>query len=295
MRQFVLTCCSTADMAAEYFKKREIPFACFHFHIGDKEYDDDLGQTVTFPQFYQMIRDGAQPTTSQVNEEEFEQLWGPILMKGKDILHVSLSTGLSGEYNSACLAKKSLLAKYPERRIELVDSLGASSGYGMLVDYLADLRDQGMSLTDAHKWAEEHKLDIHHWFFSTDLTSYRRGGRITGTEAVFGTILGICPLLNMDNMGRLIPRTKVRTKRKVIDEIVKRMEEHVQDGKQYSGKCFMSNSDCFEDADKVRRQIEEKFPQLKGKIVINSVGTVIGSHTGPGTVALFFLGDTRKD
>lgn len=295
MNQFVLTCCSTADMAADYFEKREIPYAYFHFRIGDKEYDDDLGKTISFKQFYQMIRDGAQPTTSQVNVEEFEVLWGPYLNEGKDILHVSLSTGLSGEYNSACMAKDNLLAKYPDRRIELVDSLGASSGYGMLVDYLADLRDEGRSLDEAYRWAQENKLKVNHWFFSTDLTSYRRGGRITGTEAVFGTILGICPLLNMDNQGRLIPRTKVRTKRKVIDEIVKRMEEHVQDGKNYTGKCFMSNSDCMEDALKVSRQIEEKFPQLKGKIVINSVGTVIGSHTGPGTVALFFLGDTRKD
>ena len=295
MNQFILTCCSTADMTKEYFQRRQIPYVCFHFQMDGKEYMDDLGQSIPFHQFYQMIEKGATPTTSQVNSEEFEKFFEPYLESGKDILHICLSSGLSGVYNSANIARDELLIKYPERKIEIVDSLGASSGYGLLVDYIADMRDNGCTLEEAHVWTEEHKLKVHHWFFSTDLTSYKRGGRISGAEAMVGTILGICPLLNMDNLGRLIPRKKVRTKRKVIEEMVQMMEQHVQDGKCYNGKCFISNSDCYEDAMKVKNLIEQKFPQLKDKIIINSVGTVIGSHTGQGTVALFFMGDTRVD
>ena len=152
-----------------------------------------------------------------------------------------------------------------------------------------------MDIEAAYQWTLDNRLKVHHWFFSTDLTSYKRGGRISGTEAMLGTMLGICPLLNMDAPGHLIPRKKIRTKRRVIEELVKMMEQHVQDGKNYSGKCFMCHSDCIDDANKVRDLIEEKWPQLKGKIVINSIGTVIGSHTGPGTVALFFFGDERGD
>ena len=295
MRQFILTCCSTADMTKEFFDKREIPYICFHFHIGEKEYSDDLGQTIPFGTFYQMIRDGAQPTTSQVNVGEFEAFWEPFLKEGKDILHISLSSGLSGSYNSACNARDDLKAKYPDRKILVADSRGASLGYGLLVDSVADLRDQGMDIEAAYQWTLDNRLKVHHWFFSTDLTSYKRGGRISGTEAMLGTMLGICPLLNMDAPGHLIPRKKIRTKRRVIEELVKMMEQHVQDGKNYSGKCFMCHSDCIDDANKVRDLIEEKWPQLKGKIVINSIGTVIGSHTGPGTVALFFFGDERGD
>ena len=275
MRQFILTCCSTADMTKEFFDKREIPYICFHFHIGEKEYSDDLGQTIPFGTFYQMIRDGAQPTTSQVNVGEFEAFWEPFLKEGKDILHISLSSGLSGSYNSACTARDDLKAKYPDRKILVADSRGASSGYGLLVDSVADLRDQGMDIEAAYQWTLDNRLKVHHWFFSTDLTSYKRGGRISGTEAMLGTMLGICPLLNMDAPGHLIPRKKIRTKRRVIEELVKMMEQHVQDGKNYSGKCFMCHSDCIDDANKVRDLIEEKWPQLKGKIVINSIGTVI--------------------
>ncbi|MEA4816492.1 MAG: DegV family protein [Lachnospiraceae bacterium] len=295
MNNFVLTCCSTADMAKEYFQRREIPYVCFHFHMGGKDYVDDLGETIPFDKFYKLIADGATPTTSQVNSDEFETFFEPYLKEGKDILHICLSSGLSGVFNSANIAKKELLAKYPERKIEIVDSLGASSGYGMLVDYIADLRDKGASLKEAYAWAEEHKLNVHHWFFSTDLTSYKRGGRITSTAAMVGTILGVCPLLNMNNLGQLIPRKKIRTKRRVIEEIVKMMELHIQDGKDYPGKCFMSHSACYEDASRVKGLIEGKFPQLKDKVIINSVGTTIGSHTGPGTVALFFMGDLRID
>ena len=142
-------------------------------------------------------------------------------------------------------------------------------------------------------FAEANKLRLHHWFFSTDLTFYVRGGRISKAAGWFGTVLRICPLLNMDDLGRLIPREKIRSKSKVIRAIVDKMAEHAQDGLNYSGKCYISESACMEDAQAVAKLVEERFPHLNGKVLINSIGTTIGSHTGPGTVALFFWGDER--
>ncbi len=293
MSNYVLTCTSTADLPKEYFEKRDIRYVCFHFNMEDKTYPDDLGQSMPFDVFYQKIRDGAMPTTSQVTVGQFTEFWTPLLEQGLDILHVSLSSGLSGEFQSANIARDELAEKYPDRRILLVDSLGASSGYGLLMDTLADLRDAGKSLDEVYSFAEENKLNIHHWFFSTDLTHYRRGGRISGFSAFFGGMLGICPLMNMDDLGRLIPREKIRGKQNVIRAIVQKMQQHAKDGLNYSGKCFISNSDCAQDAKATAELIEKSFKKLNGKVMINSVGTVIGSHTGPGTVALFFFGDKR--
>lgn len=295
MSKFILTCCSTADMPYEYFLKRDIAFASFHFNIDGREYTDDLGQTISFEEFYKKIDEGAMPITSQVNVGEFLDFFEPFLKDSKDILHISLSTGLSGVHNSACIARDELLLKYPDRKILIVDSLGASSGYGLLVDMAADMRDEGLNIEEVRQWLEENKLNIHHWFFSTDLTHYKRGGRISSTSVVVGTLLNICPLLNMSYDGKLIPREKVRGKKHVMKEMLARMKLHAEDGNDYSGKCFISHSACYEDALKLSNLIQEDFPNLTGQIMINSVGTAIGSHTGPGTVALFFLGDKRLD
>ena len=254
---------------------------------------DDLGQSMPFEEFYRKMVAGAETSTSQVNADEFEAYFTPFLEAGKDIVHVTLSSGISGVINSAIIAKESLAAKFPERKIYIVDSLGASSGYGLLMDKLADLRDAGLSVDALRDWAEAHKLELHHWFFSSDLTFYIKGGRVSKTAGMFGKLLNICPLLNMDNQGRLIPRAKVRTKHKVIKEIVNRMVENAVDGVDYSGKCYISQSACVEDAKAVAAVVEATFPKLTGKVEINYVGTTIGSHTGPGTVALFFWGGKR--
>ena len=261
--------------------------------MNGKQYPDDLGQSMPFDKFYAAMAAGAQTKTSQVNVDEFIAYFTPMLESGQDILHVCLSSGISGVYNSACAARKILSPQYPERKILILDSLGASSGYGLFMDKLADLRDSGMDVESLYSWAEENRLKLHHWFFSTDLTFYVRGGRISKASGWFGTVLKICPLLNMDNLGRLIPRYKIRTKAKVIEAIVQKMEEHAQNGRDYDGKCFISMSACEEDAKKVAEKVEARFPKLNGKVLINSIGTTIGSHTGPGTVALFFWGDER--
>lgn len=295
MDQYVISCCSTADLSAEHFKERNISVIFFHYELNGKQYLDDLGKTMDFHKFYQTMANGAETKTSQVNAEEFEAYFEPFLKEGKDILHVCLSSGISGVINSANVAKETLQEKYPDRKIYIVDSLGGSSGYGLLVDQLADLRDEGKTIDELAVWAEINKLKINHWFFSTDLTFYIKGGRVSKTAGTIGTILGICPLLNMDYEGRLIPRYKIRTKKKVIRAIVDKMKECAQDRLDYSGKCYISHSDCYEDAKAVADLIEAAFPKLKGKVEINWIGTTIGSHTGPGTVALFFWGDERKD
>ena len=293
MPDYIITCCSTADLPYEYFLKRNIPFVCFHFNMDGIEYPDDLGQSMSFEEFYKRIAAGAMPTTSQVSVGQYIVFFDPYLKEGKDILHISLSSGLSGSYNSALLARDELLQKYPDRKILIVDSLGASSGYGLLTDMAADMRDADSTLEQVYAWVEENKLYIHHWFFSTDLTHLKRGGRLSATSAFMGTLLHICPLLNMNVEGKLVPRAKIRGKTHAISEIVNMMEGHAREGVDYSGKCFISNSACYEDARAVADLIEEKFPKLNGPILIMSIGTAIGAHTGPGTVALFFLGDRR--
>ena len=295
MSDYILSCCSTADLSKEHFDRRGIHYVCFHYMLNDVSYPDDLGQSIAFEDFYRMMTEGTDTKTSQVNVAEFIDYFTPFLKEGKDILHVSLSSGLSGSVNSARTAAEMLSEEYPDRKIYVVDSLGASSGYGLIMETLADMRDEGKSLDELHDWIEANKLRLHHWFFSTDLTFYVKGGRVSKASGFFGTMLNICPLLNMDNLGRLIPREKIRTKKKVIKTIVDRMEECADDGLDYSGKCFISQSACVEDAKAVAALVEERFPKLNGKVEINYVGTTIGSHTGPGTVALFFWGKERVD
>lgn len=292
---YALSCCSTADLSKEHFESRDISYICFHYFLNGKEYLDDLGQSMSFADFYKAMAEGAETSTSQVNIAEYLEHFTKLLEQGKDILHVSLSTGLSGTFNSAQSAAMIARERFPERKVYVVDSLGASSGYGLIMETLADLRDSGKTIDELHDWINQNRLRLHHWFFSTDLTFYVKGGRISKAAGMLGTMLSICPLLNMDNQGRLIPRAKIRTKRRVIQEIVDRMEAFADGGLGYSGKCYICHSACFEDARAVADLVEERFKNLNGRVLINNVGTTIGSHTGPGTVALFFWGAERKE
>lgn len=295
MNEYIISCCSTADLSEEHFRKRSVSYICFHYELDGVQYMDDLGKTMPFDQFYAAMAAGADTKTSQINVDEFITYFEPFLQDGKDILHLSLSSGISGVVNSAMVAKDTLAERYPDRKIYVLDSLAASSGYGLLMDKLADLRDEGKSIDEVFEWAEQNRRKLNHWFFSTDLTFYIKGGRISKTAGFVGSMLNICPLLNVNHLGQLIPRYKIRTKRKVIQAIVDKMEECIEEGTDYSGKCYMSQSACYEDARAVADLIEERFPHLDGNVLINNVGTTIGSHTGPGTVAVFFWGKERVD
>ncbi|MDO4983612.1 MAG: DegV family protein [Eubacteriales bacterium] len=294
MNNYVLSCCSTADLTKERFEGADIKYVPFHYAIDGNEYTDDLGATLSYHEFYEKIRQGAETRTAQVNISEYVEYFTAFMEQGLDIVHVCFSSGLSGTINSARNAALIVQERFPARNIHIIDSLGASSGYGMLMIMAARKRDEGLSAAALVQWIEANKLKIHHWFFSTDLSTYVRGGRISKAAAVFGGVLQICPLLNMDANGRLVPREKIRTKKKVITEIVKRMEKYADGGLDYSGKCFISMSDCMEDAQAVAELVEKTFPKLDGKVEIYDVGTTIGSHTGPDTVAMYFVGAERN-
>lgn len=295
MAEYCISCCSTADLTKEYFEKRGIRYVCFHYELGGKDYLDDLGQTMPPAELYRRMLAGEDAKTSQVSVGEYTDLFKEILNEGKDILHLTLSSGISGTYNSARIAADQLKEEYPDRKIYVVDSLAASSGYGFLVDRVADMKDEGKDIDELYNWVCKNKKKVQHWFFTSDLTFFIKGGRVSKAAGFFGGMLGICPLLNVDYEGRLIAREKVRSKRKVIQRIVQKMEENAEDGLAYSGKCFISQSECMEDAKAVAALIESRFPNLNGKVQIYPIGATIGSHTGPGTVALFFWGKERVD
>ena len=295
MNNYVLTCCSTADLSKEYFQNRDIKVVYFHFELDGIDYLDDCGESIPADVLFEKMNNGADTKTSQVSVGEYIDFWTEFLDKGMDILHISLSSGLSGSYNSALVAREYLLEKYPGQIIYVVDSLGASSGYGLIIDTLADMRDSGIDVDELHDWVEENKLRMHHWFYSTDLSFYIRGGRISKPAGMFGQLLSICPLLNMDNKGHLMPREKVRGKTKIMKRALDMMEMHADGGRAYSGKCFMCHSMCMDEARELADMIMEHFPDLDGQVMIYPIGATIGSHTGPGTISIFFWGDIRND
>lgn len=293
MESFVLSCCSTADLTKEHFERRNISYVCFHYYLDEAYYPDDLGQSMSFADFYKAMENGAMTKTSQVNVAEYEEFFEGFLKEGKDILHLTLSSGISGAYNSAMLAKSMLEEKYPGRKIYVVDSISAACGYGLLMDTLADMRDGGKSIDEVRQWAEENKNRLQHWFTATDLTYLIRGGRVSKTSGFVGTMLNICPVMTVAPDGTLKPVQKVRTKKKALEALVNKMLEYAEKGADYDGKCYVGHSACEADANTVIGYIEEKFPNLKGKVLLGDIGTVIGSHTGPGTVVVCFWGKER--
>ncbi len=293
MNDYVVTCCSTIDMNLDFFAKRDIPFIPFSFHMDGQEYADDYGKSISIEDFYKAMENGAMPTTSQITIYEYTSFFEPFLKEGKSVLHLAMSSGISGSCNSAMQAARDLNEKY-EAKVAVVDSLAASSGYGLLVTMAKDNYDKGMSFEENHKYIEEHKLNVQHWFFTTDLTTFIRGGRVSKTAGFVGTALHLCPLLHVSYDGKLIPMEKIRGKKKVIKQIVNKMEELADNGLDYDGYVYISNSACLEDALAVKEEVLARFPKVKD-VEINSIGTVIGSHTGVGTVALFFTGQKRVD
>lgn len=293
MNKYILSCGSTVDLTLEHLNERNIDWLPFLYYIDDVEYEDDFGKTIKYDEFYKKIKNGAITRTSQITEMKFVESYKKYFEQGLDVVCVCLSSGISGTYNSAMLAKKELEELYPERKMYVVDSLAASSGYGLFMDMLADYRDEGYSAEELVNKAEEIKLSIQHLFFSTDFTCYVRGGRVSKTMGIIGTILKICPILHVDEKGKLVSYKKVRTKKKAIIQIVDEMFELVNGDSLYNKKCYISHSACKEDAIEIAKEVEKRFPNLKGKVKIYSIGTIIGSHSGPGTCALFFVGNDR--
>ena len=294
MSDYVLSCCSSCDLTNDWMKKRDISYISFNVTVDGTPRKDDMGLTFSPWDLYELMANGSECKTSQVSIGEYMDYFEGFAKEGKNILHISLSSGISGTVNSANQAGQMIMEKYPNVKIIVVDSLAASSGYGLLMELAADKRDEGLSMEELAKWVEDNRLTVNHWFFSTDLTYYIKGGRVSKTAGMVGQVLNICPLLNVDLKGRLIAREKIRTKKKVVKRIVEKMIEDADGGLNYSGKCFLSDSDK-ELGNEVIALIEELMPQLKGKIQHFDIGCTIGAHTGPGTVALFFVGKERID
>lgn len=292
---YILSTCSTCDLTNEFCEKRGIYYVSFHYFINGEEFTDDMGKSMSSEEFYEKIsQKNAEVKTSQVNVAEFTEYFTPFLEKGKDVLHISTSTGISGVYNSAKIAADELSKKFPERKIYVVDSLSASSGMGLIMDTLADMRDDGKGIDEIKNWIEENKLRLNHWFCTYDLSFFIKGGRISKAAGFVGSMLRICPVLNVSNEGKLTPKMKVRTKQKAIAELCSKMVENARSGLEYAGKCFISQSNCFKEAKWLAEMIEEKFKKLSGRVQIYNIGTTIGSHTGPGTIALFFWGEKAR-
>lgn len=293
MPSYVLSCCSTVDLPQAMLDERDIKYVYFNYELDGVQLKDDFGRTNSPAQLYAKMVAGADAKTSQVSVGDYVQHFTPYLEQGLDIVHVTLSTGISGTYNSAIAASDELEALYPGRRVYIVDSLAAFAGYGLLVDKLADLRDEGMGAAELVAWAEEHKRELNHWFFSSDLSFFIRGGRISKAAGLVGGVLKICPVMDVDHDGALAVREKIRTKARAAKRVVDIMRRRAAGATDYTGKVYISQSECLDDAHMVGDAIEAAFPHMDGHVLYTNVGATIGVHTGPGTVALFYWGEPR--
>ena len=293
MNKYAITCGSTADFTKERARERDIAVLPFRFRIDEEDYIDDFGKSISNKDFYDRLSGGANVKTSSVNVGEYIEFFEPYLKDGIDVIHITLSSGLSGSYDYCLSAKKELEGKYPERKIYVIDSLCGSAGYGMLVEDAADLRDHGKSAAEITEIIEDRKLGIRALYFTSDLTAFIKGGRLSAAAGFIGSVLKIVPLLGVTKEGKLEVKKKLIGKRRAIAELVSEMAKDTLNGSDYGGRCIVGNADCEEDAATVVSEIEKAFPKLQGKCVVSEIGPVMGCHCGKGTVAVFFEGKTR--
>lgn len=290
MSQYIIMTDSSCDLPAGLAAELELEVLPLSVLIDGKSYVNYLDERdITFADCYAALRAGKNATTSAVNVEAFVQAMEPHLQAGEDILYLGFSSALSGTYNAGAAAAQQLAEKYPERKLYAVDTLSASMGQGLLVYLTVQQKRAGATIEQARDYAEAQKLHLCHWFTVDDLNHLHRGGRVSATSAVLGTVLNIKPVLHMDNEGRLIFMEKVRGRRNSIKRMLEKMRETaIEPEKQI---VFMSHGDCLEDAEYLAGRIREEWGVKD--VVINYVGPVIGAHSGPGTLALFFLGTER--
>ena len=289
MRDYMITTDNNSDLPEEFYRDHGVGCTYLSYSMDGKNYTHDNFMPVH--EFYERMRQGSLPTTAQVNPDSAKELMKPYLEAGKDILHIAFSSGLSGSYNSARIAAEELSEEYPERSIKVVDSLSASLGQGLLV-YLAQMhKEAGEDMDTVARWVEENRNKIVHLFTVDDLNHLYRGGRVSKTTAVVGGMLNIKPVMHVDEEGKLVPIGKVRGRKKALLDLVRLMDEKIGSYGRDCDTIFISHGDCAEEAQYVVDKIKEKY-DLK-TVVMNHVGATIGAHSGPGTVALFFVGDVR--
>ena len=289
MSEYVITTDNNSDLPEKYLKDHGIGCMYLSYSMDGKNYTHE--NFLPEHEFYEAMRNGSMPTTAQVNPENAKALLEPYLKEGKDILHIAFSSGLSGTYNSSRIAAEELMEEYPDRRIIVVDSLSASLGQGLLVWLAQQKKELGQTLEDVADWAEKNKLKMVHLFTVDDLNHLYRGGRVSRTTAIVGSMLNIKPVLHVDNEGKLTAIGKVRGRKKALQELVKLMDEKIGSFGADCDTIFISHGDCEQDAQYVAAKVKEKY-NIKN-IIINQVGATIGAHSGPGTMALFFVGDVR--
>ncbi len=289
MREYIITTDNNSDLPEEFYKEHGVGCVYLSYTINGKTYTHD--NFLPVEEFYGQMRNGSMPTTAQVNPQAARDLMEPYLKAGKDILHIAFSSGLSGTCNSCRMAAEELIEEYQDRKIIIVDSLSASLGQGLLVYEAALRKEQGMDMEEVAQWVEVHKQNLVHMFTVDDLNHLYRGGRVSRTTAIVGGMLNIKPVLHVDDEGKLVAVGKVRGRKKSLQALVDAMNEKLG---SYGASChtiFISHGDCIEDARFVEKRVKEQYPI--DTVVINHVGATIGAHSGPGTVALFFLGDVR--
>lgn len=291
MNEYVITTDNNSDLPEKYLTEHGVGCMYLSYAMDGKNYTH--GNFLPEHEFYEAMRNGSMPTTAQVNPENARVLLEPYLKEGKDILHIAFSSGLSGTYNSCRIAAEELMEEYPDRKIIVIDSLAASLGQGLLVYLAQEKKEQGEDIETVARWAEENKLHIVHLFTVNDLNHLYRGGRVSRTTAVVGSMLNIKPVLHVDNDGKLTAIGKVRGRKKSLQELVKLMDEKI--GSYHDNDTchtiFISHGDCEDEANYVSEKVKEKY-QIN-TIIMNQVGATIGAHSGPGTMALFFVGDER--
>lgn len=294
-QKFQLSCESTVDLPYSYISGREISVLFYTYTVDGKENVDDMGRDPgALPAFYEMLKAGKLPATSQINAFRYQEYLEGLLQRG-DVLHIAFGTGMTPSARNACEAAKELREKYPDRKLIVIDSLCSSAGYGMLVDSAADLRDSGAGMEEIEAWVLANRNKVHHQFFSTDLTQFKRSGRVSGPAAAVGTILGICPLMRLNSEGRIIAYDKVRGKKSAIQRTVEAVMEHIQDGANYRDKLFIGHSNSPGLAEETRLALKERLGAGADQIRTVEIGTIIAAHCGPGTVAVFFYGDERAE
>ena len=282
---------SCANLTDEIIEEFDITILPLTFMVDGKQHTSyKKKEKSNLPKFYKMMREGKVVTTSLPNLVDSKKEIEEILAAGDDVLYIAFSSGLSGTYTAIDLICKELAHKYEDRKIYTVDTLAAAAGQGMLVWMAAEMREDGKTIEEVHTWLEENKLHLAHWFTVDDLHFLERGGRVSKTAAFAGTVLNIKPVLHVDDEGHLIPMEKVRGRKKSIDALVSHMEKTME--KPYNYKVLISHGDCLEDAEFLAKRVEEKTGITD--IHMNCLDPVIGAHSGPGTLALFFLGSSRN-
>ncbi len=291
--QFQLSCESTVDMPYSYIAGRDISVLFYTYSVDGVEYEDNMGRDPkAIEEFFAQLQAGKMPVTSQINAFRYEEYFEALLQKG-DVLHINFGTGMTPSYRNAVEAAEGLRKKYPDRKLVIIDSLCSCTGYGILVDSAADLRDEGKSMEEIEEWILANRNKVHHQFFCTDLTQFKRSGRVSGPVALVGSILGLCPIMHLNAEGRIIAYSKVRGKKNAIRTTVDEIAAHVQDGPNYKGKFYVCHSNCPEMCQEVVDAIREKLGFSAEQVKTGNIGAVISAHCGPSTVAIFFYGDER--